>query len=158
MKDGISVEGGNTIFGKPFRKAVLLGGFGAVLAVLGMFPATASGAEAQSYVCLKCRMRLSQASRPNASYCRAGGNHNWYLLGKTGPLIHVCLKCRMLVHTAARPNAGYCRAGGNHNWYLLGKKGRDNYRCRKCHLQLRTAGRPNASHCEAGGNHNWFKY
>lgn len=129
----------------------------AFLAVV-LLPVAASAGESQNYLCLKCRMRMTQAHRPNVSYCRAGGNHNWYSLGRTGPLIHVCLKCRMRVNSAARPSVSYCGAGGNHNWHLLGKWGRDNYRCRKCGLLLRTSGRPSVSYCEAGGNHNWFKY
>lgn len=132
--------------------------FAVMLTAAVLAPAAASGAETQTYVCLKCRMRMIKATRPNVSCCKAGGNHNWYSLGKKGPLIHLCLKCRMRVDTAARPNVSYCPAGGNHNWYLLGRKGPDNYRCRKCRLQLRTSGRPNVSYCPAGGNHDWFKY
>lgn len=142
----------------PFSGALFRMCFGVAALAAALVPAAASGAESQAYVCTKCRSRMTKAGRPNVSYCNAGGNHNWYSLGRTGPLIHICLKCRMRVSTAVRPNVSYCRAGGNHNWYLLGRKGRDNYRCRKCNLKLRTAGRPSVSYCEAGGNHEWFKY
>ena len=132
--------------------------FRILLLALVLTSVSAAGMEMQNFVCLKCRMFLLQDSRPSPNYCRAGGNHNWFSLGKAGPLIHICLKCRIRVDTAARPSPNYCRAGGNHNWQLLGNKGLDNYSCRKCGLKLRTSGRPSPNYCPAGGNHNWFKY
>lgn len=130
----------------------------ALLLTAALTPAAASGSESFHYICLKCHRHLLQNSRPNVSYCKAGGNHNWHLLGPNGPMIHICLKCRLLVNSSGRPSVSYCLAGGNHNWHLLGHRGHDNYCCRKCDLKVRASGRPSVSYCPAGGNHDWIKY
>ena len=90
------------------KRLLLISAFGAAVVCFAAGP--------QIFCCLKCGEFVKKDSRPNVSYCRSGGNHNWHVLGNAGNLVFTCRKCGFLVETAARPSVSYCKAGGNHDW------------------------------------------
>ena len=130
----------------------------AVLSALFLLTVPAFGKDRYHYVCLKCRLRIIKDTRPSSIRCKAGGSHEWNMLGKVGPRIHVCLKCHMLVSVASRPDSPHCKAGGSHDWFFLALRGKETYYCGKCGLKLRTSARPSSPHCKAGGSPEWIQY
>ena len=130
----------------------------AALFALFLLTASAFGKDRYHYICLKCRLRMTKTTLPSPLHCKAGGGHEWDMLGKAGPRIHICTKCHMLVSVASLPNSPHCKAGGEHDWFFLALKGRETYYCNKCGLKLRTSARPSSPHCKAGGEHNWLQY
>ena len=150
-------EGGTPV-ARPIKEEFTMQKFYFALFAFAMSFCFLYGDDAQFFICRKCNDSAIKDKQPNISFCRSGGNHLWYELGKIGDQIYVCRKCRQLVTTAARPKINFCKASGNHNWFLLGEKGKDKYRCKKCQMQTCFASKPAINYCFAGGNHDWLKY